>query len=954
MFDARSNTPVISAIWPIRVKRKNITLRPFFIISLSVIFLFNSLGGDLLLGVSWAAKVPSGLPSVGPDAAGSPTPLKELNADTFTIPRELGYIQEAIKVPNGNKTVIHIQDAHCNYGAQKTIAEILGYLTKEYGISAVNCEGGSEDYNLSPFTNIPEKDIREKTSDFFVKEGVVSAAEFFAVNNPQKVKLWGVEDADLYIKNLTIYRDSLSHKSEVERYIKSIAYIFDNLKRHIYSTDLLEFDSYYSKYKDNKIQFKEYVSYLIKTAGKRMIDIKSFSNLYLLSQTLDQEEKINFKKANNEKDEVVNKLKKILSRNELEELMTKVGELRIERISQADFYAYLIKKAKSIKLDLKDYPELQKYIIYISLYSAVDRTNVAKEMDKLEDKIKDSMYENDAQRELGILSKNLILTRNIFNISLTRDDYTYYEEHKAAFAVSNYIDFIDAKAPLYKIKAVLDKGVGKLDQYREAMENFYQLSLERDKAFIRNIKFTDHDRPNSIIITGGFHTENLRELFKNENVSYISIMPKFKNPQGYESPYLKRLAGQRTALENVIDTAIPAVLNLAVINILNKLAPQVEGPANMRKFELAVLIMAAVNRGEKFTLQISKEAYPEGERPDEDKIVTFSKGEGADVLTQEVSTPRGGIPVNAIITKIAQKAFDFKPSEGQIQIGQTPSGPAAATPAVKAAAVIGGQAPLPVEELQVPRAAPVISSGEPTYEAAVKPAAASVAMTRNSTVTRIIAPVNTEDDIAPTAANNRMAENIPDKEIHVESYLAKGDWMPELKKLLSRELKGFADDISAGKLAPRMLIRVKAVEGRNTRQEAIDFVNEFLNKEYGPKTAEEIMKNIRIIQVQIEDNQHFNSSIEFFSDLDMLEIDRYLKGDYGDDNRVPPADLQNNFLSLFKLSISTENMKDFDEAAGVEAILKKIFEGFTLIARPVNWRTFDDWKRSNRELMQSV
>jgi hypothetical protein len=54
---------------------------------------------------------------------------------------------------------------------------------------------------------------------------------------------------------------------------------------------------------------------------------------------------------------------------------------------------------------------------------------------------------------------------------------------------------------------------------------FYECSLERDKAFVKNIRFTDHTRPSSIIITGGFHTENLRELFKGEKVSYISIMP---------------------------------------------------------------------------------------------------------------------------------------------------------------------------------------------------------------------------------------------------------------------------------------------------------------------------------------------------------------------------------------------------------------------------------------------
>ncbi|MDP3730053.1 MAG: hypothetical protein Q8R14_00820 [Candidatus Omnitrophota bacterium] len=631
----------------------------------------------MLIGEVWAARSSSGLTSVGLDSAGSPSPLKDLSASTFTLPRELGTIQESNEVPGSDKTVIHIQDAHCNYAAQTAISGILDYVTTEYGVSAVNCEGGAESYDLSPFTDIPEKGIRKKTADFFVREGVVSAAEYYAVNNPEKVKLWGVEDADLYIKDLKIYRDSLSHKDEIDRYLKSIGYMLDNLKRHIYPEDLSELDSYYTRYKDDKIGFKEYITYLLMAAGKRLIDVKSYSNIYLLSQTLDQEDKINFKKANNEKDEVVDKLKKVLSKNELKELITKVGELKIERISQADFYAYLVKKTKSIKLDLNGYSELQKYIIYISLYSAIDRTKIMQEMESLEDKIKDTLYENDTQRELGILSKNLAIEKNFFNISLTREDYTYYKERASSFAVSNYVKFIDARAPLYKIRSTLDSNIGMLDVYREKMEGFYECSLERDKAFIKNIKFTDHGRPSSIIITGGFHTQNLRELFNKEKVSYVSIMPKFTNPPGYKSPYMKRLAGQRTALENVIDTAIPAVLNLQVVEILSRLGPMVEGKFNMAQFKLAVMIVAALMEGKEFVVKISVKGSPKDEGQEEDKVVIFSRGEGADAVTSVMKSGAEATPylanVGAIITDFSSTSFAFSlPSQaGAVKVALT-------------------------------------------------------------------------------------------------------------------------------------------------------------------------------------------------------------------------------------------------------------------------------------------
>ncbi|MFA5255740.1 MAG: hypothetical protein WC419_03480 [Candidatus Omnitrophota bacterium] len=902
----------------------------------------------MLVGEVWAARSSSGLTSVGPDSTGSPSPLKSLSAATFTLPQDLGYIQESTEVSNSGKTVIHIQDAHCNYAAQRSIAGILDYLSTEYGIYAVNCEGGAESYDLSPFTAIPEKDIREKTADFFVKEGVVSAAEFFAVNNPEKIKLWGVEDPDLYLKNLKIYRDSLVHKDEVNKYIKSIGYILNNLKRHIYSSELLKFDNYYTRYKENKISFKEYLLYLIGMAPKRMIDIKSFSNIYLLSQTLADEDKINFKLANNERDEVVDKLKKSLSRNELEELMVMVGKLKSERISQADFYAYLVKKAKSAKLDISVYPELQKYIIYISLYSAIDRTKIAKEIDTLEYRIKTSLYENDTQRELGVLSKNLAIMKNMFNISLTRDDYTYYKDHRETFAMANYISFIDKKAPLYKISATLDKNIGSLDEYRGLMDQFYECSLERDKAFIKNIKFTDHDRPNSIIITGGFHTENLRELFKNENVSYVSIMPKFKNEKGYVSPYMKRLAGQRTALENVINTAIPAVLNLQVVEILSeKLAILVEGKLRVELFNfILVPMVAALIRGQSFILKVGRGIPVNNAKTEEEKFITFPRGEGADIIGSPVVSSSLGPNQreNAQVTKGASGVLEFELVTRQPQTAETQP----PLPVVREVSAIKEPAPVtkPASEAIVDE-----DSGEYIYGKAVDPATGILKELRQGKPTRLISPVLSMEERDPTNSNNLLAQRLLNRqghEVSAKCYMAdKERWVGELKELLEKELPLFAGQVSR-ESASRMAIRI-IEDDKNARQEIKDFVNNFLKERYPEQEADKILAGIRFIQVDISNIQRLSPSLDLFVDLGMMECDRYMTGEYGD--REMPQELQNKLLMLLRLSLIN---REFTLTANVPLILKDIFEGLILRIRPVNWNTIDQWKKANRHLLQSV
>ncbi len=562
MITARSN----DSIKPLKVLVCLVTL---------VAFLFNTISYDF----AWAAGTPSGLPGGSSDRAGG-SGFKQLSPDTFTLPEYLGNIKDAWSSPNPQTrtpahslTIIHIQDAHCNYAAQHKIAEIIEYLNKKYGIDSINLEGGAKGYDLSIFTNITDKSIREKTADYFVKEGLVNGAEYFAINNPEKATLWGVEDTKLYIDNLKIYRDSLKHKDEVDQYLNALTRTLNSLKTKIYSKELLELDTKYSQYKAGNLEFKDYLAYLIRISP--VIAKNSLPNISLLSQTLSEEGDVDFKKANNERDDLIDKLQKKLSKKSLEELVLKTVEFRSERISQKDFYAYLSKKADYVGIELKDFPEFQKYVAYISMYAAIDKTKIMEEVGALEQSIKETVIARSEAtkqsecRTLDKLSKNLAILKNIFNISLTREDYKYYLDNAQSFDVSNYIAFIDKETsliePVSSMQTTAMKQVQFLDRYRADILKFYEYSSKRDSAFMKNLpviarrpKADEAISKPAILITGGFHTENLTDLFKQNNISYISIMPNFTNDNSYQCPYFKILSGEKNIW---IQDVLPSILN---------------------------------------------------------------------------------------------------------------------------------------------------------------------------------------------------------------------------------------------------------------------------------------------------------------------------------------------------------------------------------------------------------
>ena len=531
---------------------------------------------------AWALVNTAGRPSL--------EQVAHLDPDNLTLPSHLGEIRYTHKA-DPNKIIIHIQDAHSNQFAQKKISGIIDFLNREYGIKMINLEGGTGDYDLKVFNDISIPAVRKEVAEYFVKNGEINGAELYAINNPGAAVLWGVEDKELYLENLKVYRDSLRHKGRIDGYLKELSYVMDNLKRHIYNQDLLRLDASYSKYKSGEMTFKEYVTVLIKEARQNAIQVREYPNLYLIAQALEQESNVDFEKANRERNALVEELKDSLSKNDIGELSSKSLDFKTGRISREVFYGYLLEKARETGLDIKNFPELSNYVVYVTLFDSVDRFKVSKELNELEKQIKETLYINDTQRHLDELSRNLIITRNIFNISLTKDDYSYYLENKDSFEVNNYLKFIEEEAPKYRITTRPSDRVKNLDIYLKDMSRFYGYSFKRDDAFLRNMRFVPSgDAQNiSILMTGGFHTENLCELFEKNNISYISIIPKFVSDKEYECPYFGLLAGEATGIQQMLSSALA---KNSTLQIASKLNGQLVEPEKVDTFNAAVRILA--------------------------------------------------------------------------------------------------------------------------------------------------------------------------------------------------------------------------------------------------------------------------------------------------------------------------------------------------------------------------
>ncbi|MFH1846782.1 MAG: hypothetical protein ABH869_04420 [Candidatus Omnitrophota bacterium] len=611
--------------------QKHVIFRKLISLTACVAFFILSVAPDAASAV-YSTDILSGISS--PKEA----EFAELDIETFTIPEHLGEIRYKHNALS-NKFVVHLQDAHCNAFAQHKIAGLIDYINREYGIETVNLEGGVGEYDLDVFTSISGKEIRREVADYFVKTGEINGAEYYAANNPSKITLWGIEDKELYLKNLKIYRDSLLYKDEVNEFLKILTHILNNLKRHIYPRNLLKVDMAYNSYKSGNMEFRDYLNFLIETAKQNGILIKKFTNVYLIGQAMQMEERIDFKKANIERNILVDELKKGLSRNEIKKLVANTVDFKTKKISRKTFYNFLLEKAREIGVKVEQFPALSDYIVYISLYEAVDHSEVMEELFVLEERIKEPLFKNNIQRGLDILSRNLALMKNIFQILITRVDYRYYLNNKNSFEVSNYKSFITGQGPKYKIDVSPSDNITKLDFYREKIAEFYEYSFKRDEAFLNNMRF-DREKQSgqkaTILMTGGFHTQNLCELFKEKGISYISILPKFTSDEDYVSPYFEILAGQTTNLESMLTSVLARASMMQIASKLNNiLGEAVYGRDGMTTFDAAVrlremMVRIMFQEGEKG--QLVRNPIRVALRDGEEEI--YAEGEGRLTIIQ--------------------------------------------------------------------------------------------------------------------------------------------------------------------------------------------------------------------------------------------------------------------------------------------------------------------------------
>ncbi len=504
--------------------------------------------------------------------------------DSYLGHRSPGTGHQVTGSQSHNKTIYLLQDAHTNESAQYNLAKSLDIILKKENselrtpsseLKYVFTEAGIGDNSLAflrPFRPLSE---RTQLAKSYIKKGILHGAEYLDLTSEHNFTLWGVENPDLYIKAIQDYKAVAQERDRFDLYLKKIDATLETLKNRLMNPSLQTFSKESKLYHQDKLALTEYFQALLRESTINNIDIKKYPHLTKLKELKAKEEKLDFAKANTEHLEAVKSLPSDIQQELKDISQVKAGKILQNKKEERAYFRYLEEQVtRSQGHKVTGYPELAKYFEYLKLAKDIQAKEILGELKDLEADVFERLVKTEDERALIRSEKALRSLNKLFRFTLTPEEFKEYKDLSTTFNIEHLTGFLNKKImdleTYYERSLFLEKGY---EEMVKRSEEFYELTYARDAYFLTTAleKMDKEGQTKAALITGGFHTTNLKELLKKQNISFISITPQVlqeTNIKKYESILLNQVQDLKTTqltMKPVASTAMPAIVSTFIL-----------------------------------------------------------------------------------------------------------------------------------------------------------------------------------------------------------------------------------------------------------------------------------------------------------------------------------------------------------------------------------------------------
>ncbi|MFH1384192.1 MAG: FHA domain-containing protein, partial [Candidatus Omnitrophota bacterium] len=544
---------------------------------------------------------------------------------SLKIPEEEGRVTQRYK-GEGEKTIIHIQDAHSNLEAQYNLAKIIQYLAAQGSVNdrsgfiadknADNCADVQEDVNrlrasastsdqtvqdaldeqnlrnqqarmpvigiegaighvdVTPFREFPLEEVREKVAKTYVKEGIFTGSELAAVASRDEIALWGIEDRKLFEEDFRAFYNVARRQGELTLEVERIEGYLDLLKTPIFNEKLKQFDRAASEYEHNQAQLMRFLGTLYSAIDEVEIDLIDYIQLLQFKEAFVLERMITFDSVDTEIQQLAEVLTahyKDTDGSRVEEIKTRYKQYLKNKSNRKGIASYLNALAVKEGMDQRRYPHLSKAIIYWRKYATVDIGQMMREVLGVSHEVRLKFAQNENEELLINTGEKIMRLKQLLALKALKEDVAAFRMVQDSFSINDIIH--DIKRLALSASLTLDIAPPRIDidEILMMVDAFYTLAEQRDEAMLANLikKMDEENKTVGVLVAGGYHSQGIVDLLKKNTISYVNIMPAIDSVTN-DVAYMDRMMGNIAPLS----PHLTSHLNSSQLNgILSTLSP---------------------------------------------------------------------------------------------------------------------------------------------------------------------------------------------------------------------------------------------------------------------------------------------------------------------------------------------------------------------------------------------
>ncbi len=446
------------------------------------------------------------------------------------LPVDIGKVVQDMYVL-GDRTIINIQDLHSDEYTQKNIISILDYLVNNYNVQNIYFEGAIGNLNFGWLNSIKDEKLKKDVATKLLQDSKITGAEYFGLFNQKgSIRFKGLEEEKIYKENFILLEQMYEDRINIQKEMNNISNMLQDATKNTYNFKLAFVDSLINDYNNKNISQAEYYSYLFKLLKNKNISF-DYTAISEFLQTEKNFKSLNYKKTEKELAQINKELKESLSY----EKYSKLQKLFPNYPNQ--YYNELLNFVLNNNLE-KKYSEFIKFSNCLRQKNSINIVDLFQEERNLTDALYEECSENIIEKNLVFLNLYTKKILQFFTNSLPSFEYEYIENNfdKYCILLENYVSNTD----IIKIKQWF-KTVNKFYSNNEKrnltfLENMLKKKISKTD-FVNNLVVKNDNRksfeeilqstkqPVDIMVTGGYHSQGLKDLMAKLNINYAVIMP---------------------------------------------------------------------------------------------------------------------------------------------------------------------------------------------------------------------------------------------------------------------------------------------------------------------------------------------------------------------------------------------------------------------------------------------